>query len=257
MEGEREMEAEALSERGAMERSPVRSGRPPRRHAGKVEERILDAAGQVFLDRGFNGATVDEIAEVACAGKPTIYARFPGKQALFIAVVERLVRRNTSLEAFDCADGSIEERLDALGAVILARVLTPETIGLVRVAVAEARRFPDLATSVSCMGRERPTEALTRAFNELTACDAIGASPAFAPDKLPDTARRFLDLVVLPMLVRALFGEDLAALRAEIGPHVARSVVFFLAACGYGEARAPGLAGASHAALATAERPAD
>jgi hypothetical protein len=34
------------------------------------------------------------------------------------------------------------------------------------------------------------------------------------------------------MLMRALFGEDLAALRAEIEPHAARSVAFFLAACG-------------------------
>ena len=49
-----------------------------------------------------------------------------------------------------------------------------------------------------------------------------------------ETARRFLDLVVLPMLMRALFGEDLAALRAEIEPHAARSVAFFLAACGHG-----------------------
>ena len=155
------------------------------------------------------------------AGKPTIYARFPSKQALFTAVVERLVRRNTNLDAISCAGGSIEERLDGLAAVILTRVLTPETIGLIRVAVAEARRFPDLATSVSRMGRERPTEAVTHVFGELAASDAIGASPAFAPHRLPETARRFLDLVVLPMLVRALFGEDLALLRAEIGPHAA------------------------------------
>jgi hypothetical protein len=39
---------------------------------------------------------------------------------------------------------------------------------------------------------------------------------------------------VLPMLVRALFGEDLPALRAEIGPHVARTAAFFLAACRQG-----------------------
>jgi AcrR family transcriptional regulator len=231
-------EAEDASDRV---RAAVRCGRPPRGLAGKVEERILDAATRVFLDHGFSGASVDEIAEVACAGKPTIYARFPGKQALFTAVVERLVRRNTNLEAISCAGASIEERLDALAVVVLTRVLTPETIGLIRVAVAEARRFPDLATSVSCVGRERPKEALTHVLGEFAGSDdIIGASPAFAPDRLPETARRFLDLVVLPMLVRALFGEDLAALRAEIGPHVARSVAFFLAACGCGEDCAPG-----------------
>ena len=239
MEGERKMEAQTTSKRVG---GVVRGGRPPRGLAGRVEERILDAAAHVFLEHGFRGASVDEIAGVACAGKPTIYARFPGKQALFTAVVERLVRRNTNLEAISCSGASIEERLSALAAVVLTRVLTPETIGLIRVAVAEARRFPDLATSVSRMGRQRPTEALARVFGELAGSDDIGASPAFAPDRLPETARRFLDLVVLPMLMRALFGEDLAALRAEIGPHVSGSVAFFLAACGRGNTPARELA---------------
>ena len=234
------MEADTAEERREASRGAGRYGRPPREHAGQVEERILDAAGRVFLEHGFQGASVDEIAEVASAGKSTLYARFPGKQALFSAVIERLVRRDQVPDALSCAGGSIEQRLDALAAVLLTRVLSPETIGLIRVAVAEARRFPDLATSVSCMGRQRPTEAVARLFGELAASDAIGASPAFAQEKLPETARRFLDLVVLPMLVRALFGEDLAALRAEIESHAARSVAFFLAACGHGGT--PGLA---------------
>jgi AcrR family transcriptional regulator len=238
MKVEATMEAGAVSERS---RGAVRCGRPPRGHAGQVEERILDAAGQVFLEHGFQGASVDEIAEVACAGKPTIYARFPNKHALFTAVIERLVSRHTSLDPFSCPGGSIEQRLDALAAVILTRLLNPESIGLIRVAVAEARRFPVLATSVGRMGRQRPTEAVARLFGELAGSDDIGASPAFAPEKLQETARRFLDLVVLPMLVRALFGEDLADLRAEIGPHAARTVAFFLAACAYGATPAPGL----------------
>jgi hypothetical protein len=84
------------------------------------------------------------------------------------------------------------------------------------------------------MGRQRQIEAVASVFGELAATDAIGALPAFAPDRLMETARRFLDLVVLPMLMRALFGEDLNVLRAEIEPHAARSVAFFLAACGQG-----------------------
>ena len=209
--------------------APTRTCRPGR------GAKILDAAGRVFLEHGFQGASVDEIAEVASAGKPTIYARFPEQTG----VVRRgrstaSYARNTSLDAFSCHGISIEHRLDALAAVMLTRVLTPETVGLIRVAVAEARRFPDLATSVSCMGRQRPTEAVARVFGELAASDPIGASPAFAQERLPETARKFLDLVVLPMLVRALFGEDLAVLRTEIEPHAARAVAFFLAACGHG-----------------------
>src|ERR1700739_641230 len=88
-----------------------RSGRPPRALAGEVEERILDAARKVFLERGFEGASVDEIADVARAGKPTIYARFPGKEALFGAVMAQKVRENTgSFERMTPIGETLDER---------------------------------------------------------------------------------------------------------------------------------------------------
>jgi AcrR family transcriptional regulator len=40
----------------------------------------LDAARRVFLERGLAGASIDEIAKLACAGKPTIYAGFPTRR---------------------------------------------------------------------------------------------------------------------------------------------------------------------------------
>jgi AcrR family transcriptional regulator len=211
-------------------RGAGRSGRPSRKVAGAVDERILDAAGKVFAERGFSGASIDEIAEVARAGKPTIYAKFPGKKALLTAVIERVLRRNMG----SCDAAVIESRLKALAAAILTAVLAPETNGLIRVAVAEARRFPDLAASVGRVARERQVEAVTRLIAEFAESDQIGAPPAFAPHHLASTARQFLDLAVSPMVLRALMGEDLGALRAQIGPHVARSVAFFLAGCGRG-----------------------
>ena len=88
--GERDvMKQTAGTRKRSAARDVIRSGRPPRELAGEVEERILDAAAKVFLKRGFEGASVDEIADVARAGKPTIYARFPGKEALFAAVMAR------------------------------------------------------------------------------------------------------------------------------------------------------------------------
>ena len=145
----------------------MRYGRPPRELAGQVEERILDAAGHVFLEHGFQGASVDEIAEVASAGKPTIYARFP-EQA---GVVHRR-RRAARAPKHESRRFFLRWRINRGAARRACRrysdaLLTPETIGLIRVAVAEARRFPDLATSVSCMGRERPTEAVARVFGGL------------------------------------------------------------------------------------------
>jgi AcrR family transcriptional regulator len=210
----------------------VRSGRPPRALAGEVEERILDAAKKVFLERGFEGASVDEIADVARAGKPTIYARFPGKEALFVAVLARKVRENTSFyESISLTGANLEESLHGIATAILRNVLGAETIGLARAAIAEAVRFPDLAASVHRVARGRSSEAVAQLLGELPEVDQL---PGFAADCRADTARLFTELIVLPMVMRALFGEDLTMLRAEIEPHVARTVAFFLAACRQG-----------------------
>ena len=131
-------------------RSPGRTGRPPLKLAGEVDARILDAARRVFLERGLAGASIDEIADLACAGKPTIYARFPSKEALFTAVVMRKVAANVAGFAnFVPGGATIEERLASVGATVLQRILTGDTVGLMRLSIAEARRFPDLASSVA------------------------------------------------------------------------------------------------------------
>jgi AcrR family transcriptional regulator len=226
-----EAEADAASEPA---RAAVRCGRPPRGLAGQVEERILDAAGHVFLERGFRAASVEEIAEVACAGKPTIYARYGSKEALFAAVVARMVRANTTIECVAAMGSSIEQRLEAMASVILARILSPESIGLMRAVVAEARRFPDLAISVKHQARDVGIESVARLLGEVARSGELSAFPAFAPEQLSETARRFMDVIVFPMAMRALFGEDLTRLRAEIGPHVKQAVAFFLAACRQG-----------------------
>jgi len=100
-----------------------------------------------------------------------------------------------------------------------------------RVGISEARRLPDLAINVHLAARRRSEEIVGNLLAEAAQSDALDALPAFAPQRLPTTARFFVDLVVWPILVRALFGEKLKDLRAEVEPDMARSVAFFLAAC--------------------------
>lgn len=216
-------------------RRPARIGRPPRERAGEVETRILDAARDVFLERGLGGASVDEIAARAGAGKPTIYARYPGKEALFTAVVMRDVEgKVTRFEGHVPTGGSIEERLASVAGTLLHWALGGDAIGLLRLAIAEARRFPDLASTVGAMARERGMEAVAHLLGEVAQSDELGSVAAFRPERLPATARFFIDLILLPLMMRALLGETLEGLRGEIGPHVARTVGFFITGCRYG-----------------------
>jgi AcrR family transcriptional regulator len=213
-------------------RAIVRFGRPPKERAGEVAERILDAARKVFLERGFEGASIEEIAEAARSGKPTIYARFAGKEALFTAVVMQRIAANVArFEAYTPTGATIEQRLESVAVTVLEWILLGDSIGLMRVAIAEAPRFPDLARSVYAMARERGGQAVARLLAEAAQSDELGALPAFSPENVVTTTQLFQDLVILPLAMRALFGEKLTQLRAEIEPHAKRSMALFLAAC--------------------------
>jgi AcrR family transcriptional regulator len=225
----------SVAKKASARRAAVRFGRPPKELAGEVDERILDAARKVFVERGFEGASIDEIAEAARAGKPTIYARFGDKRALFTEVVTRdILSRITEFKTEVPSGVTIEERFTRAAVTLLHWGLDSDRIELMRLAVAEARRFPDLAAKVSRTARGLSTELGVRLLGELTQSGELRSLPAFAPERLATTARFFLDLVAVPMLLRALFEVNLKTLDAEIDAHVARSVAFFLAACRYG-----------------------
>ncbi len=207
-----------------------RPGRPPKDLAGDVKTRILDAAQRVFLERGYQSASLDEIATTAPASKPTIYAHFPGKQALFEAVVARVVEGLTDFEDFAPKGRSVQDRLASLGIEVVQRFID-ETIGITRATIAEADRFPALSRQVHEHGRDRAAAAVSNILNGATHTLARGAKGAFGPKRSVSTAQIFMDLVLLPMIMRALMGEGANDLRSELPAFVRERVSFFLAAC--------------------------
>ena len=54
---------------------------------------LLDAAMEVFVARGYHAAAMDEIAERAGVSKPVLYQHFPGKQELYLALLDESVDR--------------------------------------------------------------------------------------------------------------------------------------------------------------------
>src|ERR687893_1318670 len=65
---------------------------PPQRKRLSAEDRraaILDAALETFARRGYNGASIDEIAQAAGISKALIYEHFPSKKDLHVSLLER------------------------------------------------------------------------------------------------------------------------------------------------------------------------
>lgn len=122
-----------------------------------------------FLLRGFESASIDEIAEVARSGKRTIYARFEDKRALFTEVVTRDILVRIAEFKVEMPSGTtVEERLTSAASTLLHWVLDTDKIGLMRLVIAEARRFPDLAATVNRRARELSIE--------------LGGAPSARPD---------------------------------------------------------------------------
>jgi AcrR family transcriptional regulator len=87
-------------------------------------ERILDAATRVFSIKGYHGTLVDEIAAEAETSKGGVYFHFPNKQAIFLALLDRLA--NILRERLEQA---VEHRGDPLERAEAALQVVLETFG--------------------------------------------------------------------------------------------------------------------------------
>jgi AcrR family transcriptional regulator len=106
---------------------------------------VLKAAASMFLAHGFRAATTDMIQREAAVSKATMYACFPSKEAMFVAVIEReCTAMAEAIRGSRAAPGNVARMLTEIGRSYLDFILSPTMLALYRVIVAEAPRFPDL-----------------------------------------------------------------------------------------------------------------
>jgi len=100
-------------------------GPPPRnRRLPRIERRatIIDAAGRVFGERGYDATRLDDIAAAAGVTKPVLYRHFADKRALYLALLERHREDLGSFRAVVPPTGTVEERTRAVLEVWVAYV---------------------------------------------------------------------------------------------------------------------------------------
>lgn len=109
-------------------------------------EKILDAALQTFLESGYGAASVDVITARAGVSKATVYTRFPSKQDMFAAVIEReckaCAERMSLAEVSPAPD--LARALYRIADTLLDIILLPQNLAIQRLVIAEWPRFPEL-----------------------------------------------------------------------------------------------------------------
>jgi len=105
-----------------------------------TRQRLLDAAEQVFAEKGYHGAAVDDIIRASDSSKGGFYFHFPNKQAIFLALVDALTPRlAASIDRAIAAESDPIAQLDAALRTVLdlfarhrrlSKILLVEAVGL-------------------------------------------------------------------------------------------------------------------------------
>jgi TetR/AcrR family transcriptional repressor of mexJK operon len=145
-------------------------GRPTRAQQEQRHEELLNIALDIFLERGFEQATMEEIAIQVGMSKRTVYARYEDKGALFKAAVRRAIERTTmpreALEAV--ATDDLEETLAAIARLRIVNVARPVATKLQRILSAQSYRFPELFNAAFEEGAGPTIRFLTDLFERFS-----------------------------------------------------------------------------------------
>jgi TetR/AcrR family transcriptional regulator, mexJK operon transcriptional repressor len=198
----------------------------------RKSDEVLIAARRVFLERGFDAATVDDIATSAGVSKATVYSNFHDKDALLAAMIDRVTSESAAILADVVGQldesGSVEERLMRMGRSLARGVLDLEIIQLRRLAISTAVAFPASAILYWHRGPASAIAVLERCLGVMVDNGELQISDVRV------TAAQFAYSLLGPLQDRAMFEASYAPDRAEVERYLSAAVVQLIRATSRG-----------------------
>ena len=192
---------------------------------------VVDAATTLFLQHGYLGTSMDQIAAFAAVSKPTVYKFFPDKEQLLTAIVtETLEAASTPFlaELSELAEHTESSRLAGdlreLARRYLATVTQPPVLQLRRLVIGASHQLPGLARTYYERAPEQTLSALAGCFRRLADRGLL---------RLTDpgqAAAHFAFLVLGRALDKSLFCGDQPFTQAELAAQADAGASAFLAA---------------------------
>jgi len=191
---------------------------------------LLLAATELFLDKGYDGTSMDDIAAKAAVSKPTVYKYFSDKERLYAEIVrattgeiDDLVRLVTETMV---GSKNVESALVVLARRFITALMQPDVLRLRRLVIANADRFPDVGRSWYEQGFERVLATLATSFQFLAARKLLRVDdPLLA-------ANHFVGMLLWIPINKAMFTGDHRSSPDELERSAVAAVRAFLA--GYG-----------------------
>lgn len=188
---------------------------------------IATAAAEIFMQSGYEAASMDEIARRAQVSKATVYAHFKSKSELFGSLMRGVTEvRISALFESGVPQNDVRATLEVIFERIINIMLTPPALGLYRVIVAESARFPELGDAYYRAG---PALVIQRLAQLLSAWHEAGL---IAIDQPRAIAELLYGALRNDLQMRRLLGVGPIEGASEDPRAIARRLIgFFLAAC--------------------------
>ncbi|HXX04928.1 MAG TPA: TetR/AcrR family transcriptional regulator [Xanthobacteraceae bacterium] len=139
---------------------------------GSKRRQIIDGARAVFLSKGFDAASMNDIARAAGVSKGTLYVYFNDKEQLFDAIVaQECEAQAEGIFDLDPADHDVGAVLTRLGVAYVEFLCRPEKASAIRTVIAIADRMPEVGRKFYEAG---PARGIARLADYLAAQVAAG-----------------------------------------------------------------------------------
>ena len=187
--------------------------RPRGRPRSFDEGEVLDRVRGVFMEKGFSGASLDDLAEAAGLNRPSLYAAFGDKEQLYIAALNRYGAMSVeAIEAIMARAVPIEKRVEqCLRAAIVMYCSSPRQLGcmIITTATVEAPTHPKIAAAAEKLVHDFEA-SFERAFARALRDGELEASPS------PATRARLMSAVLDTLAVRARIGASATSLKTYV-----------------------------------------
>lgn len=186
------------------------------------QQKIIEAATQLFLEQGFAHTNLDQVIERCGGSKQTIYSYFGDKRGLLFAVVGHCIESVEQIFNFQYDRNSdLEQQLLRFGLNFLNTTLSPKLVHVYRIIIAESVNDKELAEFFLAQGPHRVSNYLIEYLkSNMDQGKLLPSDPQTACDHL-------LSLLQGRIYKEALLGMKIPS-KAVIKQHVELSVRCFL-----------------------------
>jgi AcrR family transcriptional regulator len=175
-----------------------------RRRAEARPDEVLDAALDLFIEKGFAATRVDDIAQRAGISKGAVYLYFPSKEAILEGLVRRaVVPIAANVQAFAGSfEGDPRILVTSVMKMLAARLADPRLIAIPKLMMREMINFPEFAQ----MYRR---EVLDRVLPVIERVISKGIAAGYLRPVDPSlTIRSIVGAIMLHILLAEVFGVE-------------------------------------------------